>query len=119
MSRRAGSARPVADEGHGGAATLIQRFGSRAGQKVPTVRGAERGHETLPADGRVPREGLAHAKRERSLQGMPREGAARQPLCAAIAVIDTDGAVHTPVGAIDRPICSGWPHWCRGRGCIS
>ncbi|MFZ2989202.1 transposase [Ideonella sp.] len=64
-----------------------------AGQKVLTVRGAGRGHGTGPADGPVPREGLAHAKRERGLQGMPREGPARQPLCP-----DTDGfSLHAAV----------------------
>lgn len=49
-----------------------------------TLRGAERGHGTVLADGPVPREGLAHAKRERGLEGTPREVAARQPLCADI-----------------------------------
>jgi hypothetical protein len=68
-------------------------FGPRAGQKVLTLRGAERGHGTVPADGPVPREGLAHAKRERGLQGMPRETALRQPLC-----VDIDGfSLHAAV----------------------
>jgi len=58
--------------------------GPRALQKVLTLRGAERGHGTVPADGPVPGEGLAHARRERGLQGPPRETAARQPPCADI-----------------------------------
>ena len=43
------------------AATYRIAFGPRAGQKVLTLRGAERGHGTVPADGPVPREGLAPA----------------------------------------------------------
>ncbi|MBK6862435.1 MAG: transposase [Ideonella sp.] len=60
------------------AVTYRIAFGPRAGQKMLTLRGAERGHGTVPG------EGLAHAKRERGLQGMPREAAERQPLCADI-----------------------------------
>jgi hypothetical protein len=59
-------------------------FGRRAGHKALTLRDAERGHGTVPADGPMPREGRAHAKRERGLQGMPRVTTARQPLCADI-----------------------------------
>jgi hypothetical protein len=66
------------------AVTYRIAFGPRAGQKMLTLRGAEPGHGTVPADGPVPREGLAHPKRERGLQGMPRETTARQPLCADI-----------------------------------
>ena len=65
-----------------------------------TLRGAERGHGTVPADGSVPREGLAHAKRERGRQGMPRESAARQPLCADIDGFSLHAAVR--VQAHDR-----------------
>ena len=41
----------------------------------------------------MPREGLAHARRERGLQGMPREGTARQPLCADIDGFSLHAAV--------------------------
>ena len=82
------------------AATYRIAFGPRAGQKVLTLRGAERGHGTVPADGPVPREGLAHAKRERGLQGTPREGRTRQPLCADIDGFSLHAAVR--VAAHDR-----------------
>ena len=82
------------------AATYRIAFGPRAGQKVLTLRGAERGHGTVPADGPVPREGLAHAKRERGLQGTPREDRTRQPLCADIDGFSLHAAVR--VEAHDR-----------------
>ena len=44
------------------ACTYRIAFGPRAGQKVLTVQGAERGHGTAPAGGPVPREGLALAR---------------------------------------------------------
>ena len=75
-------------------------FGPRAGQTVLTLRGAEREHGVVPADGPMPREGLAHAKRERGLQGMPRETTARQPLCADIDGFSLHAAVR--VEANDR-----------------
>jgi hypothetical protein len=75
------------------AVTYRIAFGPRAGQKVLTLSGAERGHGTVPADGPVPREGLAHTKRERGLQGMPREDAARQPLCAERVQLNAAGQV--------------------------
>jgi hypothetical protein len=43
------------------ACTYRIAFGPRAGQKVLTVQGAERGHGTAPAGGPLPREGLALA----------------------------------------------------------
>ena len=43
------------------ACTYRIAFGPRAGQKVLTLQGAERGHGTAPAGGPVPREGLALA----------------------------------------------------------
>jgi hypothetical protein len=48
----------------------------------------------------VPREGLAHAERERGLQGMPREGTAGQPLRADIDGFSLHAAVR--VEAHDR-----------------
>ena len=75
-------------------------FGPRAGRKLLTLRGAERGHGTVPADGPVPREGLAHARRERGLRGMPREATVRQPLCADIDGFSLHAAVR--VEAHDR-----------------
>ncbi len=69
------------------AAAITDRiaFGSRAGQKVLTFRGAERGQGTVPADGPVPRERLAEAAlrdvtvanpstsdRRRTVKGRPR-----------------------------------------------
>ena len=75
------------------AVTYRIAFGPRAGQKVLTLRGAERGHGTVPSDGPVPREGLAHARRERGLQGMPREATARHPLCADIDGFSLHAAV--------------------------
>ena len=48
----------------------------------------------------MPREGLAHAKRERGLQGMPRETTSRQPLCADIDGFSLHAAVR--VEALDR-----------------
>jgi hypothetical protein len=77
-------------------------FGPRAGQKVLTLRGAERGHGTVPADGPVPREGLAHAKRERGLQGMPREATARQPLCADIDGFSLHAAVRVEAQRLEQ-----------------
>jgi hypothetical protein len=58
------------------ACTYRIAFGSRAGQKVLTVQGAERGHGTAPAGGPV----LASAGA--ACNAMPRETDFEQPLCA-------------------------------------
>jgi hypothetical protein len=109
-------------------------FGPRAGQKVLTLRGAERGHGTVPADGPVSCEGRAHAKRERGPQGMPRESAARQPLCADVDGFSLHAAVRVEAldrkrleqrcRCITRPPCRPRPagvraQRCRTNGCSS
>ncbi|MFN8866414.1 MAG: transposase [Pseudomonadota bacterium] len=70
-------------------------FGLRAGQKVVVLRGAERGQGTVPADGSLPRKGLAHAKRERGLRGMPRDGWLGPSPCAGIDGFSLHAAVRT------------------------
>jgi hypothetical protein len=44
------------------------------------LRGADRGHGTFPADGPVPRKGLARAMRELCLQDLPRNATLRLSL---------------------------------------
>ena len=53
------------------ACTYRIAFGPRAGQKVLTVQGAERGHGTAPAGGPVPREGLALASASAACKACP------------------------------------------------
>jgi len=53
------------------ACTYRIAFGPRAGQKVLTLQGAERGHGTAPAGGPVPREGLALASASAACKACP------------------------------------------------
>ena len=64
------------------ACTYRIAFGPRAGQKVLTLQGAERGHGPVPADGPVSREGLAPASASAACRAMPRESDFTQALCA-------------------------------------
>ena len=77
------------------ACTYRIAFGPRAGKKVLTVQGAERGHGTAPAGGPVPREGLALASAGAACMACPgmrtssstcaptSTASACMPLCAA------------------------------------
>jgi hypothetical protein len=70
------------------ACTYRIAFGPRAGQKVLTVQGAERGHGTAPAGGPVPREGLALASASAACKACPgRRTSSRRcaPTCRASA----------------------------------
>jgi len=53
------------------ACTYRIAFGPRAGQKVLTVQGAERGHGTVLADGPVPREEFALASASAACKACP------------------------------------------------
>ena len=56
------------------ACTYRIAFGPRAGQKVLTLQGAERGHGSAPAGGPVPREGLALASAGAASKACPGTG---------------------------------------------
>ena len=66
-SEEARSLRPL----QAAACTYRIAFGPRAGQKVLTVQGVERGHGTAPAGGPVPREGLALASASAACKACP------------------------------------------------
>ena len=86
------------------AITYCIAFGPRAGHKVLTLRGAERGHGTVPADGpRASRRARA-CKRGRGLQGIPREAAPRDSPCVPTSM----ASACTPRCAAMRTTASGW-----------
>ena len=83
------------------ACTYRIAFGPRAGQKVQTVQGAERGHGTVPADGPVPREEFALASASAACKACPG------------TLISSKRCAPTSMGSACTPPCAAAPTTAR------
>ena len=82
------------------ACTYRIAFGPRAGQKVLTLQGAERGHGPVPADGPVSREGLAPASASAACRATPRESGSARRLVSPSGVRQAQGPFRALVSGL-------------------